>query len=62
MGCNCGQKTQQFKNLVKQSAVPQKMSRAERIRLRSMRMAARDARIKARNDEAERIRREAQGK
>ncbi len=50
MGCNCGKKTQQFQNLIKQSAPPvnqtappPKMSRAERIRLRGIRIAARNA-------------------
>lgn len=60
MGCNCGKKSQQFKELVRQKAVPTPnpapMTRAERIRLRAIRIAARNARIAARNAEAEKKR------
>jgi hypothetical protein len=53
MGCNCGKAKQQFKDMVKQvqaTIQPQPpMSRSERIRLRGLRIEARNQRMAARN-------------
>jgi len=54
MGCNCGKARRAFTNLVKppasssaQSQRPPPMPRAEKIRLRGLRIAARNAAILA---------------
>lgn len=53
MGCNCGKAKQQFKDMVKQdqATIPPQppMSRSERIRLRGLRIEARNQRMAARN-------------
>ena len=63
MGCNCGKKAQNFKNIVQQAKAPvvvplqpqpqpstpaQHVTRAERIKLRAERMAQRSAGVEAR--------------
>jgi len=52
MGCNCNKSRQQFQVLVQNSTqppTPVPMSRAERIRLRGLRIEARNKRIEDRN-------------
>jgi hypothetical protein len=50
MGCNCGKAKKEFKALINQQISTQPtMTRAERIRLRGIRIEARAQRIAARN-------------
>ena len=53
MGCNCGKAKRKFQTLIQQKVTPQPsppMTRAERIRLRGIRIEARAQRIAARNN------------
>ena len=59
MGCNCNKAKQDFKNLVQQakpvlppSPTPPPITRAEKIRLRGIRIEARNQRMAARNASA----------